>query len=158
MDENLISENDFFTPEEVYLIMEVVNEKLKNVIYHYWVNKASKEKLEILDCIEMQFESGKKLVLASGEESDGITPLRDINFDQKNELLNAQHAGLIYMESKNVTQTTLWADVLGKDITPSFLQHDKKQLNDNLVFHFDGADSIEIFLGLEGLEVDVFEE
>ncbi|MFN4123891.1 MAG: hypothetical protein ACK4GL_11375 [Flavobacteriales bacterium] len=158
MENHQLNENDFFTPEEVYLIMEVVNEKLKAVYYHYWVNNASKEKLEILDYIEFQFESGRKLILASDDESEGIRPLPDYDFDAKSELLKSQHAGIIYMERKDMSKSALWKDALGRDITPSFLQHEKQHLNDNLVFHFEGSDSLEIFLGLEGLEVEVFEE
>lgn len=157
MENHQLNENDFFTPEEVYLIMEVVNEKLKAVFYHYWVNKASKEKLEILDYIELQFESGRKLILASDEESEGIRPLRDFDFEGKSDLLKSQYNGIIYMERRDMSHSALWKDTLGKDMTPSFLQHEKKHLNDNLVFHFEGADSVEIFLGLEGLEVEVFE-
>lgn len=158
MNEFELNENDFFTAEEVYLIMELVNEKIKQVIYHYWINNASNHKLEILDYIEFQFASGNKMFFSSGEESDGIKPFRAYDMDAKNDLLKDLHNNLIYIEQKNVSKHDIWKKCLGKDISPSFIKHDKKHLNDSLVLNFKDAHAVEIYLGLEGMEVDYFSE
>jgi len=158
MNEENLNDSDFFTADEIYKILELVNEKINEVYYHYWVNSAPKDKLEILDYIELRFQSGKKLILSSDSDGDGIKPLDDFDPEKKNESLQELHKGLISISTKNMSKSALWKDCLNKSITPSLLQHDKKHLNDNLVFHFENSDSLEIFLGLEGLEVDVYEE
>jgi len=156
MSEDYLNEQDFFTAEEVYLIMQVVNERLAGVHYHYWINKASQESLEILDFIEFKFESGNTLILATDQESDGIKPHKSLDLEAENERLKKELNGLIYLSSKDMSKTALWKSCLKKDIAPSFLQHDGKHLNDNLVLHFEGGKSIEIYLGLEGLEADEY--
>jgi hypothetical protein len=38
------------------------------------------------------------------------------------------------------------------------MRFDGRVINDSLVLKFEDADSVEIFLGIEGLEVDFFDE
>jgi hypothetical protein len=152
-----LTENDFFTVAEVYQLTELVNETLRDVIYHYWLNKAEENNFEVLDWIELRCESGKNLMLTAGLETDGIK-IVDINIQDEKKRLEEEFKGLVSIVSKSAAKHKHWADCLGKAITPSFVKHDGRALNDSFVLKFEDAHDIEIYLGLEGMEVEYFEE
>jgi hypothetical protein len=155
--EEELTENDFFTVAEVYQITELVNETLKDVVYHFWVNKAKEHTFEVLDWIELRCSSGKNIMFTAGLESDGIK-IVDVNIQDEKTKLEKEFKGLVTVVSKSAAKHKLWADCLGKTITPSFVKHDGRALNDSFVLKFEGAHDIEIYLGLEGMEVEYFEE
>lgn len=152
-----LTENDFFTVAEVYQLTELVNETLRDVIYHYWVNKAEEHSFEVLDWIELRCNSGRNVILTAGLESDGIK-IADVNIQDEKARLEVEFKGLVTVVSKSAAKHKYWADCLNKSITPSFIKHDGRALNDSFVLKFEGAHDIEIYLGLEGMEVDYFEE
>jgi len=155
-DKEEFTETDFYTPEELYEIYALVNETIREVHYHYWVNQAKDHRYEVLDWIEFIFDSGKRMVLNAGVDSDGIKlHLPDIEAERAK--LEDEFKGAVTIESRDVSSTKLWKAALGKAITPSLLKHEDKVLNDNMVLKFEGAKPIEIYVGLEGLEVEFFD-
>lgn len=158
MSQDSLTEANFFTTDEVYKLAALVNETLASVTYHYWVNTAQGQRFEVLDWITLHFESGNNLWLTAGEETDGIK-LIEADFPSMQKRLEEEFKGAVTLESKDVSGHKLWKDAIGKAITPSLVHHEERVLNDSIAFHFEGSeDSLEIFLGIEGLEVDYFEE
>lgn len=153
----LPGEGDFFTTEEVYQIAALVNEKLAGVTYHYWVNKASSEVFEVLDWITLHFESGNSVTLTGGLDSDGIK-LVNPDFKAEQQRLEKEFEGKVTIESRNASKHKLWKECIGQELTPSLVKFEGKVLNDSLVLKFPDADAVIIFLGLEGLEVDYYED
>lgn len=153
----LPGEGDFFTTEEVYQIATLVNEKLAGVTYHYWVNKASSEVFEVLDWITLHFESGNSVTLTGGLDSDGIK-LVNPDFKAEQQRLEKEFEGKVTIESRNASKHKLWKECIGQELTPSLVKFEGKVLNDSLVLKFPDADAVIIFLGLEGLEVDYYED
>jgi hypothetical protein len=156
MEEEYPGPEDLFTTDEVYQILALVNEALSGVQFHYWVNKAQGQHFEVLDWIELQFESGKKMFLTAGLDSDGIK-LGDPDFELIRANLRDEFKGVVSLDSRDVSGHDFWSGNLGKPITPSLIKHEKGMLNDSIVLKFEEGDDIEITLGLEGLEVDYFE-
>ena len=153
----LPGENDFFTTEEIYEIAALVNEKLAGVSYHYWVNKASQEVFEVLDWITLKFESGNEVTFTGGLESDGIKLVKP-DFEADRKRLEIEFEGKVTIESRDASKHKLWKECIGLELTPSLVKYEGKMLNDSLVLKFPDADALIIFLGLEGLEVDYFED
>lgn len=153
----LPGEGDFFTTEEVYQIAALVNEKLAGVTYHYWVNKVSSEVFEVLDWITLHFESGNSVTLTGGLDSDGIK-LVNPDFKAEQQRLEKEFEGKVTIESRNASKYKLWKECIGQELTPSLVKFEGKVLNDSLVLKFPDADAVIIFLGLEGLEVDYYED
>jgi hypothetical protein len=156
-EQELPGEGDFFSTEEVYQIAALVNEKLAGVVYHYWVNKASAEVFEVLDWITLRFESGNSLTLTGGLDSDGIKIVNP-DFSEEQKRLEKEFEGKVTIESRNASKHKVWKDCIGQEMTPSLVKVDGKVLNDSLVLKFPEADAVIIFLGLEGLEVDYYED
>jgi hypothetical protein len=156
-EQELPGEGDFFTTEEVYQIAALVNEKLSGVFYHYWVNKASAEVFEVLDWISLRFESGNSLTLTGGLDSDGIK-LVSPNFDEERLELEKKFEGKVTIETRNASKHKFWKECIGQEITPSLIKADGKVMNESIVLKFPDTDDVIIFLGLEGLEVDYFED
>lgn len=157
MEEEYPGPGDIFSADEVYKILALVNETLKGVNYYYWVNKAQAEPFEVLDWIELSFESGQRLFLTAGIDSDGIK-LADPDFDLIKSNLRDEFKGAVTLEKRDASQHKIWQNNFGKDIIPSLTKHEKGMLNDSIVLKFDDGDDVIIYLGLEGLEVDYFEE
>jgi hypothetical protein len=158
MSDDSLTEANFFTADELYKIAALVNESIASVTYHFWVNTAQGQRFEVLDWITLHFQSGNSMWLTAGEDSDGIK-LLEADFPSLKAKLEEEFKGVVTYESKDVSNHKLWKDVLGKAITPSLIHHEERALNDSLVLHFEGSeDSLEIFLGIEGLEVDYYEE
>ncbi|MCB0819787.1 MAG: hypothetical protein KDC13_04120 [Bacteroidetes bacterium] len=156
-EEEQLTEDNFFETDELYKIAALVNETISSVVYHYWVNKSHGQRFEVLDWITLNFNSGNHMWLTAGEESDGIK-LLEADIPALKNKLESEFKGVVTLESKDVSGHKIWKPVLGKPITPSLIQVGDKALNDTLVLKFEGADSIEISLGIEGLEVEFFEE
>lgn len=157
MEENeQFTEREFYTAEELYEIYALVNETIKDVFYHYWVNMAKDHRYEVLDWIEFIFHSGNRMVLNAGVDSDGIK-LHLPNFEEEKAKLESEFKGIVTIETRNVSASKQWKGAIGKAITPSLLKHEDKVLNDNMVLKFEGAEPIEIYIGLEGLEVQFFD-
>lgn len=154
---NEFTEENFFTTEELYKIAALVNETISSVEYHYWVNVSHNQRFEVLDWITIHFTSGNNMWLTAGEESDGIK-LIEADIAVLGKKLQEEFKGVVQLETKDVSNHKFWKDAIGKPITPSLIHHQDKALNDSLVLKFDGADDIEITLGIEGLEVDFFDE
>lgn len=151
------TESDYFSTEEVYKILALVNEKLSGVTYYFWVNKSQEQHFEVLDWIELKFESGNSLVLTAGLETDGIK-VAEPDFDLIRANLRDEFKGVVTLEARDASGHKAWKDALGKAITPSLVRHEGKMLNESIVLKFEDADDIEIYLGLEGLEIDFYEE
>jgi hypothetical protein len=152
-----LTDANFFTVAEVYQLTEMVNETLASVSYHYWVNRAQGQLFEVLDWITFHFDSGRSLSITAGPDSDGIK-VSEPNIEAEGKRLEEEFKGVVTVETRNASKMHYWIDAIGKSITPSFIKHDGKVLNDSLVLKFEGAEPVEIFLGLEGLEVDDFDE
>jgi hypothetical protein len=152
-----LTDANFFTVAEVYQLTEMVNETLASVSYHYWVNRAQGQLFEVLDWITFHFESGRSLSITAGPDSDGIK-VSEPNIDAERKRLEEEFKGVVTIESRNASKIRFWKDAIGKSITPSFIKHEGKVLNDSIVLKFEEAEPVEIFLGLEGLEVDDFDE
>ncbi|MFM2286851.1 MAG: hypothetical protein RLZZ543_2348 [Bacteroidota bacterium] len=152
-----LTDANFFTVAEVYQLTEMVNETLASVSYHYWVNRAQGQLFEVLDWITFHFESGRSLSITAGPDSDGIK-VSEPNIDSERKRLEEEFKGVVTIESRNASKIRFWKDAIGKSITPSFIKHEGKVLNDSIVLKFEEAEPVEIFLGLEGLEVDDFDE
>lgn len=150
-------EENFFTADELYKIAALVNETISSVDYHYWVNVSHDQRFEVLDWITIHFISGNNLWLTAGEESNGIK-LMEADIPALGKKLEKEFKGVVKLESKDVSNHKMWKETLGKAITPSLVHHEDRALNDSLVLKFEGADDLEIFLGIEGLEVDYYEE
>jgi len=150
-------ESDFFLTDELYQLTELVNETLAGVIYHYWVNTSNEQPFEVLDWITLAFDSRRTITLTAGLETDGIKLVKP-DFDAEGKRLNEEFKGLVTIENRNVSNHEIWKDALGKAITPSFLKFEGRALNDSFVLRFEDADDVEISLGLEGMEVDYYEE
>jgi hypothetical protein len=150
-------ESNYFSPDELYKIAELVNETIARVEYHYWVNTAQGQRFEVLDWITLHFTSGNTMWLTGGENSDGIH-LMEADIPSLAAKLEAEFKGVVTLETKDVSGHKLWKDLLGKAITPSLIHHKNKALNDSLVLKFEGEDSLEILLGIEGLEVELYED
>ncbi len=153
----LPGEGDFFTTEEVYAIAALVNEKLSGITYHYWVNKASNEVFEVLDWITLQFESGNSITLTGGLDSDGIK-LVNPDFSAEQKRLEAEFDGKVTIATRDASKHKIWKECIGQEFTPSLVKYEGRMLNDSIALKFPGADDVIIFLGLEGLEVDYYEE
>jgi hypothetical protein len=151
------TEADFFTADEMYKIASLVNETIASVEYHYWVNNSHGQRFEVLDWITIHFQSGANIWLTAGENSDGIR-LIEADIPALGKKLHEEFKGIVVLESKDVTSHKLWKETIGKPITPSLIHHENKALNDSIALKFEGADDLEIFLGIEGLEVDYYEE
>ena len=152
-----LTDANFFTVAEVYQLTEMVNETLASVSYHYWVNRAQGQLFEVLDWITFHFESGQSLSITAGPDSDGIK-VSEPNIEAERKRLEEEFKGVVTIETRNASKIRFWKDAIGKSITPSFIKHEGKVLNDSIVLKFEGAEPVEIFLGLEGLEVDDFDE
>jgi hypothetical protein len=150
-------EADFFTTDEVYQLTALVNELLTGVTYHFWVNTSNDQHFEVLDWLTLSFVSGNSITLTAGLETDGIKVVQP-DFEAERKQLLDEFKGLVTIESRDASNQEIWAESLGKPITPSFLKYEGKALNDSMVLKFEGADDVEIYLGLEGLEIDYFEE
>jgi len=158
MSNDSLTEANFFTTDEVYKLAALVNESLGSVSYHFWVNTAQGQRFEVLDWISLHFVSGHSMWLTAGEETDGIK-LIEADFPSLKKRLEEEFKGAVTLESKDVSGHKFWEGAIGKAITPSLIHHEDRVLNDSIALHFEGSeDSIEIFLGIEGLEVDYFEE
>ena len=157
MQEEELNESNFFTADELYKIAALVNEGISSVEYHYWVNKAHEQRFEVLDWITLHFESGNTMWLTAGEESDGIK-LIEGDIPSLKSRLESEFRGVVTLESKEVSGHKVWKDALGKAITPSLIYVKENALNDSLVLKFEGADSVEISLGIEGLEVEFYDD
>jgi hypothetical protein len=158
MSNDSLTEANFFTTDEVYKLAALVNESLESVSYHFWVNTAQGQRFEVLDWISLHFVSGHSMWLTAGEETDGIK-LIEADFPSLKKRLEEEFKGAVTLESKDVSGHKFWEGAIGKAITPSLIHHEDRVLNDSIALHFEGSeDSIEIFLGIEGLEVDYFEE
>lgn len=155
--EQELSEANFFSPDELYAIAALVNEQLAGVVYHYWVNKASESPFEVLDYITLAFRSGHSVTFTAGEESDGLK-LADPDFNAIRTKLEEEFKGKVTIESRDVSKHKFWKAAIGREITPSLMRYEGRVLNDSLVLKFPDSDPIEIFLGLEGMEVDYFDE
>jgi len=156
MEEEYPGNDDLFSTDEVYQLLALVNETLSGINYHFWVNKAQGQNFEVLDWIELQFESGHKMFLTAGVETDGIK-LGEPDFELIRSNLRDEFKGVVTLESRNVSSHKIWAENLGKPIIPSLVKHEKGMINDSIVLKFEEGDDVEITLGLEGLEVDYFE-
>jgi len=152
-----LTDANFFTVAEVYQLTEMVNETLASVSYHYWVNRAQGQLFEVLDWITFHFDSGRSLSITAGPDSDGIK-VSEPNMEAERKRLEEEFKGVVTVETRNASKMRFWKDAIGKSITPSFIKHEGKVLNDSVVLKFEGAEPVEIFLGLEGLEVDDFDE
>ncbi|HOY48699.1 MAG TPA: hypothetical protein PL185_07320 [Flavobacteriales bacterium] len=152
-----LTDANFFTVAEVYQLTEMVNETLASVSYHYWVNRAQGQLFEVLDWITFHFDSGRSLSITAGPDSDGIK-VSEPNIEAERKRLEEEFKGVVTVETRNASKIRFWKDAIGKSITPSFIKHEGKVLNDSVVLKFEGAEPVEIFLGLEGLEVDDFDE
>lgn len=152
-----LTDANFFTVAEVYQLTEMVNETLASVSYHYWVNRAQGQLFEVLDWITFHFDSGRSLSITAGPDSDGIK-VSEPNIEAERKRLEEEFKGVVTIETRNASKIRFWKDAIGKSITPSFIKHEGKVLNDSVVLKFEGAEPVEIFLGLEGLEVDDFDE
>jgi len=157
MQEEELNRDNFFTADELYQIAALVNETIASVDYHYWVNKAHGQRFEVLDWITFNFHSGNQMWLTAGEESDGIKLMKGDIPHLKDKLEN-EFKGVVTLESKEVSGHKVWKDTLGKAITPSLIYVKENALNDSLVLKFEGADSVEISLGIEGLEVEFYDD
>ena len=152
-----LTDANFFTVAEVYQLTEMVNETLSKVTYHYWVNRANDQLFEVLDWITFEFSSGKSLSITAGEESDGIK-LAEPNIDAERKRIEEEFKGVVTIESRDASKIKFWKDSIGKSITPSFIKHEGRVLNESIVLKFEEAEPVEIFLGLEGLEVDEYDD
>jgi hypothetical protein len=150
-------EASYFSAGELYAIAALVNEKIKKVTYHYWVNKASQEVFEVLDWISLDFESGNTITFTGGLDSDGIKIVAP-DFEQERLRLEEEFGGKVSIEARNASGNKVWKETIGKEITPSVIKMDEKVMSDSLGLKFNGADDLVIFLGLEGLEVDYLED
>ncbi|MEX1189523.1 MAG: hypothetical protein WED33_09715 [Bacteroidia bacterium] len=157
MSEEKFTEADFFTADEMYKIASLVNETISSVEYHYWVNKSHDQRFEVLDWITIHFHSGNNLWLTAGEDSDGIK-LMEADIPALDKKLHEEFKGIVTLESKDVSNHKIWKETIGKAITPSLIHHENRALNDTIALKFEGADDVEIYLGIEGLEVDYYEE
>lgn len=156
-EEQELTDENFFSPEELYALAALVNEKLAGVVYHFWVNTASGSPFEVLDWVTLAFKSGHSITFTAGTETDGIKIVQP-DFEAERKHLEAEFQGKVTIESRDVSKHKLWKDGIGQDITPSLMRYDGKVLNDSIVFKFSDAEPIELFLGLDGLEVDYFDE
>jgi hypothetical protein len=152
-----LTEENFFSTDDVYKIAALVNENLAGVVYHYWVNKASGTPFEVLDWITLAFKSGNSITFTAGLETDGIR-VDEPDFTAERTKLEAEFEGKVTIESRDVSKHKMWKSAIGQDITPSLMRFEGRVINDSLVLKFEDADSVEIFLGIEGLEVDFFDE
>lgn len=156
-DDDELTDSDFFTTDEVYRLLGLVNETLSGVVYHFWVNKAQGQHFEVLDWIELRFDSGNILFLTAGLDSDGIR-IGEPDFEAIRNNLRDEFKGVVTLETRDVSTHKIWKDTLGKSIVPSLIRHEGRMLNESIVLKFEEADDVEIFLGMEGLEVDFYEE
>jgi hypothetical protein len=152
-----LTEENFFSTDDVYKIAALVNENLAGVVYHYWINNANSPAFEVLDYITLAFKSGNSITLTAGLETDGIR-VDEPDFAAERAKLEADFEGKVTIESRDVSQHKFWKSAIGQDITPSLMRFESRVINDSLVLKFEDADAVEIFLGIEGLEVDFFDE
>ena len=145
-----LTDANFFTVAEVYQLTEMVNETLASVSYHYWVNRAQGQLFEVLDWITFHFDSGRSLSITAGPDSDGIK-VSEPNIEAERKRLEEEFKGVVTVETRNASKIRFWKDAIGKSITPSFIKHEGKVLNDSVVLKFEGAEPVEILLGLDGL-------
>jgi len=97
---------------------QMENNRIKDVIYHFWVNKAvPTDEFRFLEYIEIRFQQGLQLLITKEEDAGDLQVVAGIDFKKNNEALKAEFNGLIQYDSRIATNSLEWKPLLGDKIT-----------------------------------------
>lgn len=147
---------DCFTQEVLELFQSLENETLAAVNYYPWLNlgaQASTQPFRFLLALELVFESGKSLLLSSGEDSEAIQVITAKKLLETAQRLQQLH-GQPTIQRLLRSEQGFWPKLMGKTLLSIQLSKHQNGLyrNDALMLDFGNAGVVvELQEAAEGL-------
>lgn len=107
----------YLSTEQLACFKQIENKRIKDVIYHYWANKAvPNEEFRFLEYIEIRFVEGLPVFITKEETAGDLQVIPAIDLKKTNEELKAEFNGLIQYDSRIATNSLVWKPLLGDKI------------------------------------------
>ncbi|MEZ4927872.1 MAG: hypothetical protein R3A50_16435 [Saprospiraceae bacterium] len=129
-----------FRLEELQTFLGFEHNTLSGVNYYLWVRGAAENSQHFLFALELQFETGGRLLLSSGEGSEAISVISDDALIEIAKRLEQMH-GHPVIQSMPRSNQGLWANITGTSLEEVQLSRGENNLfrNDALMLRFEEA-------------------
>jgi hypothetical protein len=130
---------DYFKLEEIQMLQTFEKQRLAAVNYYIWHNQPEAGAMphRFLFALELAFDSGKTLLLSSGEDSEAIRIIKAENLLETAEKLRSLHGKKIIQRIPAGIQP-VWREAVGKNLENILLSRNEAGLypNDSILFDF----------------------
>lgn len=107
----------YLSTEQLTCFKQIENNIIKDVIYHFWVNKAvAKDEFRFLEYIEIRFQKGLHLFITKEEDAGDLQIIYGIDLKKTNAALKEEFNELIQYDSRNATNSLVWKPFLAEKI------------------------------------------
>ena len=132
--------SNHFRLEELQTFLGFEHKTLSGVNYYLWVQDKTENASHFLFAMELQFDTGGRLLLSSGEDSAGISIITDDVLIETAKRLEQMH-GHPVIQSMPRSNQGLWANITGTSLEEVQLSRGENDLfrNDALMLRFEEA-------------------
>ncbi len=149
----------FFTNEALARFIAAQGRVVQKVVCHLWQNNFNPANVfEIIDNVELHFNDGQKITIGCNDAGNGLDAME---YDPKvvAKHLRDEFDGKIKLFSIDASATSMWKDVIGKELRLVRLTKDGDfYVADAIMLDF-GDEKREIMINPEdGIIIDFYEE
>ncbi|MEI6020972.1 MAG: hypothetical protein WCR21_07570 [Bacteroidota bacterium] len=149
----------FFTNEALARFIAAQGRTVQKVVCHLWQNNFNPSNVfEIIDNVELHFKDGQKITIGCNDAGNGLDAME---YDPKivAKHLREEFDGKMKLFSIDASETSMWKDVIGKELRLVRLTKDGDFYVANTLMLDFGDEKREIMINPEdGIIIDFYEE
>ena len=148
----------YLSSEQLTRFKQIENNIIKDVLYHFWVNKAvANEEFRFLEYIELRFQKGLHLFITKEEETGDLQVIHGIDITKTNDTLKVEFNGLIKYDSLKATNSTVWKPLLDdKIISVQMEEEDGLFLGETVLLIGENGHEVLLHTLHEGLNATIY--
>ena len=148
----------YLSTEQLACFKQMENKHIKDVIYHFWANKAvPTEEFRFLEYIEIRFVEAVPIFITKEETSGDLQVIPAIDLKKTNEELKAEFNGLIQYDSRIATNSLVWKPLMGDKIISVQLEEEEGLfLGETVLLVGESGHEVLLQTLQEGLEATIY--
>ena len=148
----------YLSTEQMARFKQMEGKSIKQVLYHYWVNKANpKDEFRFLEYIEIRFQEGLHLIITKEEEVGDLNVITNIDLKKTNETLKKEFNGLIQYDSRIATNSLVWKPLLGEKIVSVQMEEEEGRfLGETVLLVGENGHEVLLYTLHDGLDAKVY--
>lgn len=152
------SQVPYFSDQALARFVAAEGLTVRKVVCHLWLNQLRKEApVEVIDNVELHFDSDKKLCIGCDLDADGLDAI-DFDFESTTIQLKAEFGDAIRLFAIDASPTKMWQDVIGKKLVAvRVTKEGDKYRADSLVLDFEEEKREISAAPMDGLVIDFYE-